>query len=47
MTDTAAAAATQRAAADAARRSYGRLVALLAYRWRDLAAAAVDLALAA
>ncbi len=39
MTDTAAAAATQRAAADAARHSYGRLVALLAYRWRDLAAA--------
>lgn len=31
--------AAQRAAADAARSSYGRLVALLAYRWRDLAAA--------
>ena len=37
--DAAAAQATAKAAADAARHSYGRLVALLAYRWRDLAAA--------
>lgn len=39
MTDRPATDAVATAAATAARHSYGRLVALLAYRWRDLAAA--------
>ncbi len=39
MTEPAPQAAAALAAASAARHSYGRLVALLAYRWRDLAAA--------
>jgi RNA polymerase sigma-70 factor, ECF subfamily len=39
VTEPPAQAAAAAAAATAARHSYGRLVALLAYRWRDLAAA--------